>query len=69
MPITSSVWDGFYKERGNKRGLSSWYYVYIEAMEKESPVGPMLTYGLVTLLLSLGLVGTMRKKFKGYGEE
>ena len=41
----------------------------IEAIEKESPVGPMLTSGFLTLLLALGLVGFMRWKFSGYGEE
>lgn len=69
IPVTFSVWDGFYKERGNKRGIASWYYVYLEAMEQESPVGPMLAYGLLTLLLSVGVVGVMRWKFKGYGEQ
>ncbi len=69
IPVAFSVWDGFYKERGNKRGVSSWYHVYLEAMVRESPVGPMLTYGFLTLLLSLGLVGFMRWKFSGYGEE
>ncbi len=69
VPVTFSVWDGFYKERGNKRGISSWYYVYLEAMVQESPVGPMLGYGLLTLLLSVGLVGVMRWKFKDYAEE
>jgi hypothetical protein len=28
----------------------------------------MLTYGLITLLLSLGIVGVVRWKYKGYGE-
>lgn len=69
VPVAFTIWDGFYKERGNKRGLSSWYHVYIEAIEKESPVGPMLTYGFLTLLLSLGLVGFMRWRYSGYGEE
>jgi hypothetical protein len=67
-PIAFSIWDGFYKERGNRRGLSSWYSLYLEPLEQESAVGPMLTYGLITLLLSLGIVGVVRWKYKGYGE-
>ena len=68
-PITFSVWDGFYKERGNKRGIASWYYIHLEALEQESVVMPMLARGLLTLLLSLGLVGFVRWKYKDYAGE
>ena len=30
MPIAFSVWDGFSRERGNKRGLTVWYSLYVE---------------------------------------
>ncbi len=69
IPIAFSIWDGFYKERGNKRGLSSWYALYMEPMEQESPVVPMLSYSLITLLLSLGVVSLVRRKFKDYPSE
>ena len=63
-PISFSVWDGFYKEQGNRRGIASWYYIHLEALQQESVVGPMLGYSLLTLLVSLGLVGFVRWKFK-----
>ena len=30
MPIAFSVWDGFSRERGNRRGLTLWYSLYVE---------------------------------------
>ena len=64
VPIAFSVWDGFNKERGNKRGISSWYNLYLEPMEKESVIGPMFKWGFITLLLELGLVFGIRSKYK-----
>ena len=37
MPIAFSVWDGFARERGNRRGLTLWYSLYVEPAER--PVG------------------------------
>jgi hypothetical protein len=68
VPVTFSVWDGFNQERGNKRGVSSWYHVYLTPMEKESPVGPMLSSGLITLLLSLGVVMLVRMRHKNQSD-
>src|SRR4029079_334021 len=42
LPLAFSVWDGFSRERGNRRGLSVWYSVYVEPEVVPSPVGPML---------------------------
>ncbi len=63
VPFVLTVWDGFYRERGNKRGLTSWYHVYIEPTETESPIVPMLSYGLGTLLFGLGLTFFVRRRF------
>jgi len=63
VPIAFSVWDGFDRERGNRRGITSWYQVYVEPMERPSTTGPVLAYGLVTLLLGLGLVGVVRWRY------
>ncbi|MBA3295389.1 MAG: c-type cytochrome, partial [Acidobacteria bacterium] len=30
MPIAFSVWDGLSRERGNRRGLTLWYSLYVE---------------------------------------
>ena len=62
VPVAFSVWDGFNEERGNKRGLTSWYNFYLEPMKKESAIGPMLGYGGGLLLLELLLIGYVRKK-------
>lgn len=64
VPLTFSVWDGFNEERGNKRGISAWYYLYVTPLEKPSPVGPMTSAGLYTLLALLGIVGLVRMRSK-----
>ncbi|MFQ5569931.1 MAG: c-type cytochrome [Rhodothermales bacterium] len=64
VPIAFSVWDGFNQERGNKRGLSSWYHLYLEPMETESAALPMLKYGFLTLVIELILIFAIRRKHK-----
>ena len=61
VPITFSVWDGFNEERGNKRGLTSWYHVYVPPLETQSAALPMLQWGFITLLLELGLIFIVRR--------
>ena len=68
-PIAFSVWDGWNKERGNKRGLTSWYSLYLPPLEKVSPVGPMMKYALLTLLAQLAIVGYFRIKYRNREEE
>ena len=63
-PISFSVWDGFNQERGNKRGLSAWYHVYLEPLETESAALPMVKWGLITLLIEIGLIGLVRWRNK-----
>ncbi len=62
-PIAFSVWDGFNRERGNKRSLSAWFYLYLEPQQKISPVGPMIRAGLIALFVELLLVFIIRKKY------
>lgn len=64
VPIAFSIWDGFNRERGNKRGLTSWYYLYLEPLQKESPAGPMAKSGGITFLILLGIVAFARIKYK-----
>jgi len=64
IPISFSVWDGFNKERGNKRGISSWYNLYLEPQEKESPFGSMFKWGFLIVFAELGLIFGIRKKYK-----
>jgi DMSO reductase family type II enzyme heme b subunit len=63
VPMSFSVWDGFNRERGNRRGLTTWYSLYIDAAVKESPVVPMMAYGFGTLLLGLMTTFLVRRKF------
>ena len=65
VPIAFSVWDGFNTERGNKRGLTSWYYIYLTPLEKESPAGPMAKSALITFLILMAIVVPIRLKYKG----
>lgn len=63
VPVAFSIWDGFNRERGNRRGLSSWYNVYISPLEKPDPVGPMVKAGLGVLGLEVLIIALMRRRF------
>ena len=69
VPIAFSVWDGFNRERGNKRALSSWFYLYVEPAEEISAVGPMVRAALITLVIELLLVLYIRRRFAKSGPE
>ncbi len=60
MPIAFSVWDGFSRERGNRRGLSVWYSIYVEPENVPSAVGPMVRTALVILAIELAVIGWVR---------
>ena len=60
LPIAVSVWDGFSRERGNRRGLTSWYSLYLEPEVVTSAVGPMVRTGLLILVIELAIVGWVR---------
>ncbi len=62
LPVAFSVWDGFNRERGNRRGLSSWYQVYVEPLERPSPVGPMARAGAIVLGLELLFIAMVRRR-------
>lgn len=61
-PIAFSVWDGASRERGNKRGLTTWWSIYFEPAEKPSPVGPMAASALGVLVLELAFVAWARSR-------
>ena len=52
-PIAFSTWDGFSKERGNRRGLTSWYTLYLKPQETISPIGPAIRCGIGVLIAEL----------------
>lgn len=60
-PIAFSVWDGFNRERGNKRALSVWYHLYLQPSQQISAVGPMIRAGLGTLGAELLIVFLVRR--------
>jgi mono/diheme cytochrome c family protein len=61
MPIAFSVWDGFSRERGNRRGLTVWYSLYVEPEVVESAVGPMVRMALLILAIELVVIGWVRR--------
>ena len=65
VPVAFSVWDGFNSERGNRRGLTAWYYLYLKPRQEPSPLGPMLAYGIGLGLLELGLLYWVRRRYRG----
>ena len=64
VPIAFSVWDGFSGERGNRRGLTSWYHVYLEPADRPSALVPMLKWGVLTLLVQIGLIAVVRRRHR-----
>ena len=60
LPIAFSVWDGFSRERGNRRGLTAWYSVYVEPQVVPSVVGPMVRTALIILVIELAVIGWVR---------
>lgn len=64
VPIAFSVWDGFHREQGNRRGITSWVNMYIAPREAQSFIGPMLRIGLLVLLIEVLLIAWVRRKYK-----
>lgn len=64
VPIAFSIWDGFNHERGNRRGLTGWYHVYVEPTDRPSALGPMLQWGLLTLVLQIGIIFYVRRRHR-----
>jgi hypothetical protein len=61
LPVAFSVWDGFSRERGNRRGLTAWYSVYVEPQVVPSAVGPMVRTALFILVIELAVIGWVRR--------
>jgi cytochrome c len=63
MPVAFSVWDGFSRERGNRRGLTTWYSLYVEPQVVPSAVGPMVKTALFILAIELVVIGWVRWRY------
>ena len=70
-PLAFSVWDGFNRERGNKRALSSWFYVYTEPSVQPATTFPIVRAAIIVLVLELLVVFLVRRRArqKAAGEE
>jgi mono/diheme cytochrome c family protein len=64
MPIAFSVWDGLSRERGNRRGLTLWYSLYVEPELVPSAVGPMIKTALIILALEVIVVALVRSRYR-----
>lgn len=64
LPIAVSVWDGFNEERGNKRALSAWFYLYVTPSEQVSALGPMARAALGVLAVELLIILFLRRRAK-----
>jgi cbb3-type cytochrome c oxidase subunit III len=63
LPVAFSVWDGTARERGNRRGVTQWFYVYLPPREQPSALVPVLrAVGLVAVLELLVVVALRRRR-------
>ena len=69
MPVAFSVWDGFSRERGNRRGLTVWYSLYVEPEVVPSAVGPMVRTALFILAIELAVIGWVRWRYGSRRDE
>jgi mono/diheme cytochrome c family protein len=69
MPIAFSVWDGFSRERGNRRGLTVWYSLYMQPEVVPSAAGPMINTALAILFIELAVIGYVRWRYSARRRE
>ncbi|MDO8677303.1 MAG: c-type cytochrome [Acidobacteriota bacterium] len=68
LPLAFSVWDGFSRERGNRRGLTAWYSIYVEPEVAPSAAGPMVRTALLILVIELAVIGLVRRSRRSAAE-
>ena len=62
VPVAFSIWDGFQRERGNKRGLTQWMYLYTMPQATPSPFLPMLESAIAVLVIEIALIAWVRRR-------
>jgi hypothetical protein len=68
VPVAFSVWDGFARERGNRRGLTVWYSLYVEPEVVPSAVGPMARTALLILAAEVIAIVWVRRRYASRGD-
>jgi mono/diheme cytochrome c family protein len=69
LPIAFSIWDGFSRERGNRRGLTLWNSIYVEPEVVPSAFGPMVKTALFILIIELAVIGWVRRRSASRGRD
>ena len=69
MPTAFSVWDGFSRERGNRRSLTVWHSIYLEPEAVPSAVGPMIRTALFILAIEVIVIGWVRRRYGSAARE
>jgi mono/diheme cytochrome c family protein len=69
VPIAFSIWDGTDRERGNKRGLTRWMYLYTMPRETPSALWPMLRAALIVLAVEILLIAWVRRRRTSVGQD
>jgi len=67
VPAAFSVWDGFNRERGNKRSITGWYHFYLEPMEKPPLLGPIVRNSVGVFLALVLVVFFVRRRYSSDG--
>jgi mono/diheme cytochrome c family protein len=62
VPVAFSIWDGGARERGSRRGITQWSYVYVPPRERPSLVGPMAGAAAGVAVLELLVVLALRRR-------
>lgn len=63
VPIAFSIWNGTDRERGNKRGLTRWMYLYTLPRETPSALWPMVRTALIVLAVEILLIVWVRRRY------
>jgi mono/diheme cytochrome c family protein len=63
VPISFSIWNGTDRERGNKRGLTRWMYLYTMPRETPSALWPMLRTAFIVLVVEILLIAWVRRRY------
>lgn len=64
IPIAFSVWDGFNREKGSKRGVTSWVSLYLKPATQQSPLKPAAAKGGILLAIELVILFLLRQRYR-----